>query len=575
MIFPIEYIFNLVKNFKKSLIILFIHPMVTAFFLIFPSFIIKNLTDAFLIIDKDIAIFVAIKWMIIYFIVVGLNFLYWRLYQYIIHIKLFPILRKNIVLDCVSYLIDNTKLFFNNHPAGEIAHFLIHLNENLIDFIILLSEKVMHNILGFIFILICFFYYNKYCALILTLWIIFIFLISVYIVSKINKLSSKIVISKSLITNCIIDIFNNISLVQVFCKQKNELNLLINKTDVLSYDESMVAWYYFKICCFYYTSFAAMEAISFYILLNQYRIGLISASDIVFWWMLSGISVMLADNLINDILRVLKYYSGIQEGLNVLKSEIKVIKNKKFIFKEGKIEFRNVYFSFKDKVILEDFSLIINPNEKIAIVGFSGSGKTTLIFLILRMYTPDSGSIYIDGQDIKYVDKELLYKIFSVILQENNILDRSILENIIYGNNDCVIDKDRLRDSIQLSCLDEFKEDIENSLCNSGISSKVLSGGQKQRISIARALYKEANIFLLDEPTSSLDPITEDNIINSIKKATLNKTMIIITHKLNIITWVPRILVFEKGKIIEEGSHKDLIKKNGLYNKLYNLDEII
>jgi ATP-binding cassette subfamily B protein len=573
-----RYILNLFKNHTISLLLLTIHPFITSLFLLFPSFVIKKLTDCFLISDKNLAIFAATKWIAIYFIIVGINFIYWRVYQYIIGIKFLPQLRKNIVLDRISSLINNSKLFFNTHPAGEIAHFLIHLNENVIDLLTVFFEKILHNILTFIFIVICFFYYNTYCGIAMSAWIIFIVCVSIYIVSKIDTLSTKIVHSKLSISKCIVDLLNNISLVQVFCKQKYEISLLDKKTNLLVGDEEITAWYYFKICCIYYISFACMEAISLYILLNQYRHGIITAGDIVFWWTLSGISVMIADNLINDILQVPTYYSGIKEGLEVLNNEASAITpNKKLEFKEGKIEFKNVYFSFGDKIILENFSLLIQPKEKIAIVGFSGSGKTTLIFLLLRMYKPDQGAIFIDDQDIAYVTRESLYAIFSVILQENNILDRSILENILYSeDNNKTNNENKIYEILSITELNEFKNDIDNAITyNKNIDSKVLSGGQKQRVSIARALYKNADIFLLDEPTSSLDEITENTIINSINKITANKTLIIITHKLNIVKTMPRILVFEKGKIIEEGSHETLLQKNGLYKKLCDLSSIL
>lgn len=573
-----NYLSNLFKNNKISVLILIIHPLITALFLIFPSFVIKKLTDSFLIINKDLAIIGAVKWIIIYFIIVTINFLYWRIYQYIITIKFIPELRKKIVIDRINALINNSKLFFNTHSAGEIAHFLIHLNENVIDLITIFFEKILHNIFSFILIIICFFYYNPSCGIAISSWIVFIIIISIYIINKINTLSTKIVLSKLSISKCIVDLFNNISLVQVFCKQTNELSLLHKKTNSLQYNEELNSWYYFKICCIYYISFAFMEAVSLYILLNQYRTGIINAGDIVFWWTLSGISVMIADNLINDILQLPTYYSGIKEGLEVLSNEpSQIISHKKLEFKEGKIEFKNVYFSFENTIILENFSLIIAPKEKIAIVGFSGSGKTTLIFLLLRMYKPAQGAIFIDDQDIAYVDQESLYSVFSVILQENNILDRSILENILYSeDSNKNHNAKKIYEILSLAALNEFTIDIEKSFGSlNHIDTKILSGGQKQRISIARALYKNANIFLLDEPTSNLDEITENIIMNSINKITEDKTLIIITHKLNIVKTMPRILVFEKGKIIEEGSHEFLINQNGLYKKLCELSSII
>lgn len=576
---PFNYIYNLFKKYKYSLLIVCIHPFFTSFSLLFPSFIIKNITDAFLIIDRQVAVCKGLKWILIYFIIISFNFIYRRIYQYIIKIKFFPLLSKDIVLGYVSSLINHSKLFFNRHPAGEIAHLLIHLNENVIDCIQLFIEKILPNLVSFIFIIVYFFYYNLYCGCAMVIWALFNIITGVYMISVIDKLSINIVINKSIISQCIINLFNTISLVRVFCKEKKEMSLLIEKTNILVEAEELIAWCYFKIYFCYYISFIVMQVSSLFVLINQYRFNIIGASDIVFWWMLSGILASIADNLLNDILQIPKYYAGITEGLSILpvNNLIALSKNKKFIFKGGKIEFKNVYFAFEDKIILEDFSLCIMPKEKVAIVGFSGSGKTTLIFLLLRMYIPDKGAIYIDDQDIADIDNELLYGLFSVILQENNILDRNILENILYSENDShTHNTKKIYEIIELSKLNEFKEDIEKCLNNNkSIDSKVLSGGQKQRISIARSLYKEANIYLFDEPTSSLDQITEEHVFNAIKKITENNTLIVITHKLNIITWIPRILVFEKGKIIQEGSHDRLIHEDGLYKKLFHLDLIL
>jgi ATP-binding cassette subfamily B protein len=569
MISPFSYIFKALKRDKISFLILFLHPFIKSFFVIFPSFIIKKLTDMFSIIDKTIAINGAIYWIVIYFIVITINFIYWRNYQYIVLIKLFPSLRKNIALDCVSSLINNTKSFFNNHNSGEIAHFLIHLNENTVDLIKLCSDKIIYYLLSFLCIIICLLYYNFYCGCIMAFWLISIAIATFYITQKINIYSTKITLNKASISKFIVDLFNNISLIQVFCKQKNELLLLENQTDILKKNEEEGSWYYFKMCCFYYISFGIMEATSLYILLNQYKSGIISSSDVIFWWTISGSAIMIADSLIDDILQFPKYYYGIKESLSVLKYSDQKEKSKKLNFQFGKIEFKNVYFSFSDKIILENFSLIIEPKEKIALVGFSGNGKTTLLLLLLRMYTPTKGAIYIDDQNIEDIEKESLYSIFSVILQENSILDRSLLENIIYSEENNKINKEKIDAVISFSQLDEFKNNIYKNKKN----SKTLSGGQKQRIAIARALYKNAPILLFDEPTSNLDPITEQNIINTISKISKEKTIIMVTHKLSIIKSFKRILVFDKGKIIEEGSHEKLINQNGLYKKLWNLDE--
>ena len=245
---------------------------------------------------------------------------------------------------------------------------------------------------------------------------------------------------------------------------------------------------------------------------------------------------------------------------------LKIAKNK-----PPKINFKAVSFGYNKKNnVLNDISFNVNSGSKVALVGQSGSGKSTIINLISRFYDPINGQILINEQNIKDVSINSLRKNISLVSQETIIYNKSFMDNIRFGNLDAS-DK-----TIKKAAMDaDIHEFIANSLDGYntivGERGNTLSGGQKQRISIARAILKDAPILLLDEATSSLDAKTESEINKTLEKITKNKTTITIAHRLSTIINSDQIILISKGKIVDIGSHKELIKSSDYYKKLYNL----
>ena len=246
-------------------------------------------------------------------------------------------------------------------------------------------------------------------------------------------------------------------------------------------------------------------------------------------------------------------------------------KNNKLNFFRKEIEFDNVSFKYDKSKVLENISFKVKKGQMVAIVGASGSGKSTLVNLIPRFYENITGKIIIDGFDVKDLPRSDLRSIIAVVSQESILFNSSIKENILLGDNSEDADE-RLKKSISIANAQEFIDEFEEKLnYNVGDNGSNLSGGQKQRIAIARAVYSNCPILILDEATSSLDSKSEKLVQNAIDKLMVDKTSIVIAHRLSTIQNADKIIVLEKGEIVEEGSHEELLKNNSFYKKLIQL----
>ena len=246
-------------------------------------------------------------------------------------------------------------------------------------------------------------------------------------------------------------------------------------------------------------------------------------------------------------------------------------KNNKLNFFRKEIEFDNVSFKYDKSKVLENISFKVKKGQMVAIVGASGSGKSTLVNLIPRFYENITGKIIIDGFDLKDLPRSDLRSIIAVVSQESILFNSSIKENILLGDNSEDADE-RLKKSISIANAQEFIDEFEEKLnYNVGDNGSNLSGGQKQRIAIARAVYSNCPILILDEATSSLDSKSEKLVQNAIDKLMVDKTSIVIAHRLSTIQNADKIIVLEKGEIVEEGSHEELLKNNSFYKKLIQL----
>jgi subfamily B ATP-binding cassette protein MsbA len=236
---------------------------------------------------------------------------------------------------------------------------------------------------------------------------------------------------------------------------------------------------------------------------------------------------------------------------------------------KGEIEFENVEFSYdENKKTLDNINFKVKAGQSVALVGHSGGGKSTIMSMILRFYDPSSGAIKLDGHNISDLTLKSLRGSMSVVNQEVMLFDDTILENIRYGKVDAT--EEQIIKASKMAEADEFIQELpEKYNSKVGQNGIRLSGGQRQRIAIARAILYDAPVLLLDEATSSLDPISEKLIKDALNSLMKNRTSIIIAHRLSTIIHCDKIIVISNGRVVEEGSHKELLEKNGAYSNLY------
>lgn len=239
---------------------------------------------------------------------------------------------------------------------------------------------------------------------------------------------------------------------------------------------------------------------------------------------------------------------------------------------KGHLKFENVTFRYAqndEQAVLDDISFEVKPGKRIALVGPSGSGKSTITSLILRFYSPQSGRVVLDGHDVTQLKLRDLRNQVALVSQETTLFDDTIGRNIMYGMLD-QYDEDRLNQAIRAAHVDEFlyklPEGLDTVVGEHGLR---LSGGQRQRIAIARAIYKNAPILILDEATSALDNKSERYVQDALETLMADRTSLVIAHRLSTIESADEIIVLDRGRIVEQGSHKKLIKKSGVYDELH------
>ena len=279
--------------------------------------------------------------------------------------------------------------------------------------------------------------------------------------------------------------------------------------------------------------------------------------------------------IVSNIASLTVSIKRIKEVLNAPEENISISENKKNVL--GDLSFNNVSFAYpssKEKEVLKNISFNIKEGEMLGIIGMTGSGKTSLMYLLERLYSPNEGNIMIGGNDISKMNLTTLRNHIGIVLQEPFLYSKTIKENIRLGNPNSS-DDDVIKASKEASLhkdVMEFENGYETIVGENGIT---LSGGQKQRLAIARTLLKDTKIIIFDDSLSSVDTTTDAEIRASISKIRGKKILIIISHRLSSVMDADKIVVLEKGHIVEEGTHSELLSKNGSYRRIYEIQNAI
>jgi ATP-binding cassette subfamily B protein len=371
------------------------------------------------------------------------------------------------------------------------------------------------------------------------------------------------------------DTFTNIDSIKYFGKESYVQQRFKEITDKTKY-WTKKNWDYYRWIDFGQTLILGIGLFFLvYFPMNRFLAGEISIGSLVFVYTVYGTLVGPLFSFVHGLreyYRVMADFESLFE-YNKIEQEVKDKLEAPIItVKSGAVDFKNITFHYGKRAIFEDFSLKIPSNKKYAFVGHSGSGKSTLLKLLYRFYDIDSGNILIDNIDINTVQQSSLRGSMSIVPQECVLFDDTIYNNVAFSRPDAT--REEVMEAICFAQLDRIIQEFpnkENTIV--GERGVKLSGGEKQRVSIARAILADKKILVLDEATSSLDSETEHEIQEDLKRLMNGRTTIIIAHRLSTIMHADRIIVLNKGRIVQQGTHKQLIRKDGEYKKLWNLQK--
>lgn len=480
-----------------------------------------------------------------------------------------------------NYLIKQSLNFFHSNFSGGIASRVMSTGQSVRNSVLMTIDSMWRVIISALTTVILFIELNFWLAVPIVLWIIVYILLLKYFLPKTRERSHKSAKARSRLMGHIVDTYSNILTLKLFShsarEQEKTHQLMTDQTNAALYSTRLITTLDFSLMILNSLLIAATVIVS----LLLWQDSLISTGAIAF-----ALSLVIRLNTMSTW--VMKVVSGIFEDVGSVQDGIKIMTADREIMDDnnanqlsvptGTIAFSNINFAYHpDKPIYQDLNLTIASGEKVALVGPSGAGKTTLINLLLRLFDTQSGFISIDGQNIRNVIQESLRGNIGVVAQDTALLHCSIRDNILYGNPTAT--DEMIAKVLKQTKAHEFVYDLVDQYGNKGLDAVVgengvkLSGGQRQRIAIARVLLKNAPILILDEATSALDSESEAVIQEHLETLMEGKTVIAIAHRLSTISKMDRLVVINHGKVVETGSHTDLVAQGGLYSSLWKLQQ--
>ena len=478
------------------------------------------------------------------------------------------------------YLLRQSVEFFQNDFAGRVAAKMMQTSLGVRDTVIKLTEVLLYVIVYFTGALLLFAQSDIRLTLPMLGWLIGYIAVLWYFVPKLKRVSMDQAEARSMVTGRVVDSYTNITTVKMFAHAHYEDDYAREGMEIFLepvYEQMRLA-----------------SVLSIFLTwLNGLLLFSVGACS-VWLWHLDAITTGAIAFSIGLVLRmqgmsqwIMWEVWGLFENIGVVQDGIATISNdisitdkpgdKPLVVTTGVIDYRNIRFNYgKDdgkRGVVDDLNLKIGGGEKIGVVGRSGAGKSTLVSLLLRFYELGKGGIYIDDQNIRTVTQDSLRANIGIVSQDTSLLHRSVLDNICYGNDNATLDQ--AVTAAKLARAHEFILDLEDMKGRTGYQAHVgergvkLSGGQRQRVAIARVLLKNAPILVLDEATSALDSEVEAAIQESLYELMEGKTVIAIAHRLSTIAQMDRLVIMDEGKIVEQGTHDELLASGGLYAELW------
>lgn len=492
------------------------------------------------------------------------------LLQTILH----PIHRQQIVRSLYAYIQHHSHRYLSSSFSGALAHRISETSLGVTQTMQMLITEFMPVIIVYSVSAILLYRAYPPLAALVGAWAVLFLSISFWLATRCRIYSRRAAAARSETTGIIVDAVTNLTSSRLFARLGFERRYLNEQLRRELKEVRQSNWYSERIRWFQFISAAILKIGTLYYSLLLWSQGKIATADFVVATSLSLLIISEARNLSKRFLEFFEHIGNVANGVLTIVQPHELIDRDSAIahsITQGHIEFQRVNFSYSaGKQVFENLSITIQPGQRVGLVGFSGSGKSTFVNLILRLFDPQSGQILIDGVDIRDMTQNALHSQISLIPQDPSLFHRTLIENIRYGRIDASDEEviEAARQAYAHDFIAQIKEGYDSLVGERGVK---LSGGQRQRIAIARVILKDAPILILDEATSSLDSITEKAIQDTLDLAMDGKTVIVVAHRLSTIAHLDRILVFDQGRIVEDGTHAKLLARHGAYYRLWKM----
>ena len=572
---PLRFALHFYLQSRRTLMGIFVFEAGQAACTIMLPYAIKEIIDAVTLANSSGAdVFVTARDALILFGVLNLGVLLFSRASGAMLVMTGPYLRAEIRKSLFAYLQHHSHNYFVSHFAGSLANRIAEVSMSSMHALWTITFDFYPLIIKSAVALIILFGASGKLALVLCLWLGVYIYVSFLLARRCRIYARDFAEARSLVTGKVVDSVTNVMNAKMFARRKYEEDYL---TDYLNHEVDHALrtyWYMEKLRWFQFSAAMVLMLGMVGYALAIWAEGEMSVGE---FSMVAGLAIMLieaARGLSRSFLEFFEYLGNISDGVQVFVQSHEIVdrpNSPPLVVGEGRIAFRDVSFAYSpDLPVLQHLNVVIEPRQNVGLVGFSGSGKSTFVNLILRLFEPQSGHIEIDNQNILEVTQDSLRESISMIPQDPQLFHRSLMENIRYGRLDA--GDEEVIEAARAAHADEFIRATDEGYASLvGERGVKLSGGQRQRIAIARAILKNAPILILDEATSSLDSVTEKKIQKGLAYLMKGRTVVVVAHRLSTIAHMDRILVFDQGRIVEDGSHQQLLQRNGHYARLWNM----